>query len=101
MLSQTQIQTLFKATRAGQLDQMKPLIEIAGTEQKNDYGWTPLMMASLWGHLSIVKYLIQQKANIYATGKMGLTPIMLAALQKKTKIVDILYPFYQAKRSPS
>ena len=48
------------------------------------------MMAALWGHLNIVKYLVEQKADQQASSKMGVTAIMLAALQKRYPVVDFL-----------
>ena len=35
-------------------------------------GYTPLIEASSWGHLSIVKHLVEHKANIEAKSNFGM-----------------------------
>ena len=48
-------------------------------EAKNQYGSTPLIVASLKGHLDIVTYLVEEcGANVEAKKKDGLTALARA-----------------------
>ena len=51
---------------------------------------TPLHRAAYKGHLSVVEYLVNQKADINAKDKDGKTPIQLANEYKHTNIADFL-----------
>ena len=98
-LSSSEKFSLFEAARTGDLEEVKNLVKKGGTEQKNEFGWTPIMMASLWGNLHIVKYLNDHSANLEAKSKLGINAIMLAALHKRFKVVDYLSKFQKTSSS--
>ena len=45
------------------------------------FDWTPLHWAAQNGHLSVVAYLVNQKADLKAENKDGETPIGLANIR--------------------
>ena len=59
-----------------------------------EYGWTPLMVAAYNNSCSIVKYLIENGADVNAVNYNGTTPLMYAkdAVIKygETKVLDLL-----------
>lgn len=91
MISYQEHKELFNSIRVGELDKVKVLLKKSGTEIKNSFGWTPLMMASFWGQDSVVQYLLGKHADPEQKSKLGLTAIMLAALRHNRKIVKLLY----------
>jgi ankyrin repeat protein len=73
-------ETIHEAVKEGNLVDVKRHVnngaDINAMEDKR--GWTPLMLATLYGHLDIVKVLVEKGANVSAKGKDGRTPIMVA-----------------------
>jgi len=51
---------------------------------------TPLHYASGNGHLSVVEYLVNQKADINAKNKDGKTPMVLAFKNGKSNVIEFL-----------
>jgi len=51
---------------------------------------TPLHYAARYGHLSVVEYLVNQKADINANGKEKMTPLHLAASNDHLSVVEYL-----------
>jgi len=43
------------------------------------FPWTPLHRASKKGHLSVVEYLVNQKAEMNVKNKDGKTPLLVAS----------------------
>ena len=56
-------------------------------------GWTPLFIASIEGHASIVKCLLEAKANPRLCDHFGWTPIEHAAFRGHMEVVDLLNEF--------
>ena len=64
------------------------------------FNWTPLHYAAENGHLSVVEYLVNQKADINAKEKDGKTPLGLASVdenydseddkKRKSNVVEFL-----------
>ena len=73
----------------GHLEIVKFLLEKgASIDSKNDYGSTPLHLASMKGHLEIVKLLLGEGANIDAKDENGSTPLHWAS--RHPEIVELL-----------
>ncbi|CAF0877805.1 unnamed protein product [Rotaria sp. Silwood1] len=56
----------------------------------NSYGWTPLYNAVNYGHVDIVRYLLDHKANINAKTNNGITALISACYNKYLDIIEIL-----------
>ena len=54
------------------------------------FGWTPLHHAANNGHLSVVEYLVNQKADINAKNKYEETPLHYAAEKGHLRVVEYL-----------
>jgi len=54
------------------------------------FGWTPLHFASDKGFLSIVEYLVNQKADVNSKNNDGQTPLHLAIEKDQENIVEYL-----------
>ena len=90
-LSELDKKGLFNAIRAGQLDVVEYYFKRPiNPEIRNQFGWTPLMVAAMWGRLAIVKLLIKHKANLNAHSNLGMTPLMLAELHNQKDVVKLL-----------
>ncbi|HEY6438199.1 MAG TPA: ankyrin repeat domain-containing protein, partial [Ignavibacteriaceae bacterium] len=65
----------------GHLDVTKVFLEKgADVKVANNHGYTPLHRAARYGHLDVVKYLVEQKgADVNAVNKYGYTPLHRAA----------------------
>lgn len=59
-------------------------------EDRSNNGRTPLHWASLWGHYSVVEYLIDIGANISSTDVTGMTSLMCAVYNNQKEIVSYL-----------
>ena len=63
---------LIEASRDGQLDLVKLLLERGGNVNIQDiYGDTALIWASLYGHLDIVKLLLEKGADVNIQDNYG------------------------------
>jgi len=51
---------------------------------------TPLHYAAQEGHLSVVEYLVHQKADLKAEDYYGHTPLILASENGKSNVVEFL-----------
>jgi len=52
--------------------------------------WTPLHYAARHGHLSVVEYLVNQKADINARDSNGKTALGQASVYSRSNVVDFL-----------
>lgn len=59
-------------------------------DQPDEQGWTPLMIASSAGHLTIVKKLIAHKCDVNAQNDNGQTSLHYAASKNHFDIAKIL-----------
>ena len=80
---------LLQCVKENDLNGVKKAVENgADIETKKDiYGWTALILATKNGRLEIVKYLIDQKADIEAKDNDGWTALILAANNGHLEIV--------------
>jgi hypothetical protein len=79
---------LYQAIVNNDLDEVKQLLKDgAPIDGQNRYGNTPLHFAARYGRTKIVRYLIEQGANIYILNKDGNMPVYVT---KKLEIVNLL-----------
>jgi len=83
---------IFEVIENGDLETLKKLVSRgADVEAKNKYGETPLILASEFGHLEIVKCLIEKcNANVESKDNHGNTPLILASGYGYLEIVKCL-----------
>ena len=62
----------------------------ADKEKGNQLGDTPILVASLKGHLQMVRILLQSKANTETANQIGDTPILAASFMGHLEIVRML-----------
>lgn len=70
---------LMQACEQGDLELVKEICKVPRhINDKNDKGWTPLIVATYNGHMDIVKYLLSAGADIYDTNYNGTNLLMYA-----------------------
>jgi serine/threonine-protein phosphatase 6 regulatory ankyrin repeat subunit B len=80
-----------ESSQDGRLDVAKFLLEHgADPDTKNDDGWTPLHLASLFGCLKGTQLMLEHGANIHARNKEGRTPLheVLDRLEDNSRLLD-------------
>ena len=76
---ENELTALHKASRDGDLEKVKYLIQIgAQIEAQDNESWTPLHFAADRDHLEIVQYLIDHGAQIEAKTQIEQTPLIFA-----------------------
>ncbi|MFH2064371.1 MAG: ankyrin repeat domain-containing protein [Pseudomonadota bacterium] len=82
--------TIHEAAMKGKIDSVKEHLA-AGEEvdARDQYGKTPLILASSWGHLDIMELLIEKGANVNVE-RQGWTPLISAAASGHVKGVKLL-----------
>ncbi|KAG2419123.1 hypothetical protein HFD88_002227 [Aspergillus terreus] len=70
--STTSSTILHRAAEAGHLDTIQWILQHTGlaADEANDYGWTPLHFAVTGNHLSTVKFLVEQGADVAAVTRI-------------------------------
>ena len=83
---------LIQAAKCGNLEQVENcLSQGAEIDAKNDYSLTPLILAASEGHLPVVQYLIEHRAEVNARSyNYGSTALMLAAENGHFPVVQYL-----------
>jgi hypothetical protein len=54
------------------------------------YGTTPIQIASMYGHLHIIKMLVKYGADLDAVDSFGCTSVFVAAFQGKIDVIEVL-----------
>lgn len=86
-----QLKVLSEIMKPGDITEIRRLIEAgADIDAMNQYGGTPLIMASGKGHTQIVKLLLSVKADVNTNLADGATPLYVASEQGHIKIVELL-----------
>jgi len=84
-------ENVFDIARSGTVAQMEQLYNEKPDiiNSKNEYGYTPFLLACYNGNAKVVEYLADKIADINGTSKYG-TPLMAAVYKRDEAIVDIL-----------
>jgi ankyrin repeat protein len=90
---------LHLAVRDNDLAAARALID-AGIEidKAGDLGYTPLHNACIWGHVDMVKLLVEKGADLFALSE-GYPPFTSARLAKHDHICDLLGPLMEQAQS--
>ena len=82
---------LHNAASAGDLEQVSQLIaEGVDVNARIDDGWTPLIIASQFGHEEIVRLLLANGADVNAKPDNGQTALIVASVHGLVEIADLL-----------
>ena len=82
--------SVFYYSKHGDIDGVKPFVEKGDIYSANKYGFTPLLIATYYGHTSLVKYLVENGAVVDRQDNRGWTSLMYAAYYNYTEIAKIL-----------
>ena len=83
---------LYDAAEAGDLKRVQVLVEQRADKEKTggSFGYTPLIIASYNGHLDVVRYLVEQGADIEKAVDYGDTPLIWASAEGPLEVVRYL-----------
>jgi len=76
------------AALKGQLDIVQRLRAAGATLDPS--GWTPLIYAATGGHVPVVRYLLDQGADINAASPNGTTALMMAIREHRLEVAELL-----------
>ncbi|MCK9283496.1 MAG: ankyrin repeat domain-containing protein [Rhodocyclaceae bacterium] len=79
---------LMLAAYRGDLENVKKLV--AAGADVHPAGWTPLLYAAFQGKAAVVRYLLENGAQVDAPAPNGQTALMLATLGNYVDVVDVL-----------
>lgn len=83
---------LSNAARDGDLSKIKILLAPrVDLNFRNEYGMTPLMLASYMKHLDVVRELIKSGASLDVQDKQGRTALMRATTANNLEIIQELF----------
>jgi ankyrin repeat protein len=81
-------EAFFKSLASGNAKEIILLLDSGiDLEQRDQRGWTPMMIAAFEGSEEMVLLLIEHGANVFAKDKKGYAPIHFAAYRNFTKVV--------------
>ena len=88
----TQVDSLFRATREGNTDMVRSLLSSPGIDVNatESGGSTPLLEAARYGHEDISRILIAAGANLKAKDRDGKTALQLAIQGDHEEVVRVL-----------
>uniref|UniRef100_A0A8D0HBK4 NAD(+) ADP-ribosyltransferase n=1 Tax=Sphenodon punctatus TaxID=8508 RepID=A0A8D0HBK4_SPHPU len=62
----------------------------ASVQSRNHYGWSPLMQAARFGHLTVAHILLENGADIHAQNKLGASVLTMASRGGHVSVVKLL-----------
>ena len=74
----------------GHLEEVKKVFSYSDVDCIDDDGWTALMYAANSGHVDIVRFLIEQKADVHVKTHSGLTAAQLSYFNGEYEISELL-----------
>ena len=95
-MSESTESPLHRASRMGYTETVRNILYnslYSLSNQVDETGTTPLMLASLCGHTAIVLLLLQMGGDVHHTDNYGWTPLLLASYKGHTAIVRILLEY--------
>jgi len=81
---------VFYYSKYGDIDGVKPYVEKGDINRANADGFTPLLIASYYGHTGLVTYLIKNGAEVNRQDNRGWTSLMYATYYNYLEIAKIL-----------
>jgi ankyrin repeat protein len=80
------------SNEAPNLEKIEVMLEsgLVDVRAKNNWGWTPLHLASYWNHPEIAKLLIELGVDVNSENNDGRTPLHLAAGHNHPEIAKLL-----------
>ena len=75
--------------QTGDAEKVKEALDSANVDEANDRGSTPLMHATWYGHIEVIKHLINAGANINYQNKRGNTALHFAYENSHHSIIDV------------
>ncbi|CAI9551571.1 unnamed protein product, partial [Staurois parvus] len=79
------------AAKTGDINALEAIRDMGGNLSSEDYdGRTPLHVASCEGHYSVVQYLLNNGATVYAKDRYGDTPLMNAVKFRQLEVIKLL-----------
>ena len=92
------IMNIYQAARRGDLERIRVLVEREGVDvnAQNDFrvDWrderTPLQIAATAGHISVVRFLLANGADVAAVNSAGQTPLHFACKARRVAIAQFL-----------
>jgi len=81
---------VFYYSKYGDIAGVKPYVEKGDINRANTYGFTPLLIATYYGHTSLVKYLAENGAEVNRQDNRGWTSLMYAVYYNHKEITKIL-----------
>ncbi|CAH0020734.1 unnamed protein product [Clonostachys rhizophaga] len=82
------------ASRRGLLEQVSLLLQNGPNDvalrQVDEWSFTPAHLAAFYGHLEVVRVLVEAGADLAARARAGVTPLHCAAMQGHSEIAEFL-----------
>ncbi|MEE6493846.1 hypothetical protein FKM82_016951 [Ascaphus truei] len=79
------------AAKTGDINALEAIRDMGGNLSSEDYdGRTPLHVASCEGHFTVVQYLLNNGATVYAKDRYGDTPLMNAVKFRQMEVIRLL-----------
>ncbi len=83
--------TMWRAAKAGDVKTLTSLAgDLSEINKKDEKGYSPLMYAAYYGHISAAQYLIDQGASVHSTDAGGNSILMGACFKGHVDVVEIL-----------
>lgn len=82
---------LFHAAATGDLAGLQEALKTWHSHERDEHGWTPLMLSAAGGHVACIKHLCHI-SDPRLTTPQGYTPLMLACDSGNLRCVELLQP---------